>query len=287
MPVFGKLAYDVYGTLNAAGDNCVLVPTYYQGTSASYAPMIAPGRAMDPTRWFIVVPNMLGNGMSSSPSNDPNFKNSTIQDNVRLQHALLTHLGVKCIALLYGWSMGAMQGLAWAATYPDMVANLLPVCGTARCWPLNYVFLEGIKAAMRGGKAAFARVYAGWAYSAVFYHDAIYTKLGYETLEEFLRWWEVDHESWAEDDLLACLWTWQNADIGLNQLKAIKARTIYMPCKQDMYFVLEEALNEVAAIPGAKIRVIDSPFGHCAGAPDLSATDTAMVEAAIRELLPR
>ncbi len=285
MPAFENLVYETYGTLNAAGDNCILVPTYYQGTAASYAPLIAPGRALDPTYWFIVVPNMLGNGLSSSPSNDPAFKNSTIQDNVHAQHKLLAHLGVKRIALLYGWSMGAMQGLAWASLYPDMVANLLPVCGTARCWPLNYVFLEGIKAAMRGGIAAFARAYAGWAYSAAFYHDSLYTKLGYATLEDFLRWWEADHETWAAEDLLACLWTWQNADLTLEQLGAIKARTIYMPCKQDMYFVLDEALTEAAAIPGCEVRIIDSPYGHCAGAPDLNAADTAMVEAAIRELL--
>jgi homoserine O-acetyltransferase len=284
MPVFGKIVYAAYGTLNQAGDNCVLLPTYYAGTDKSYLPMIGPGRALDPARWFIVVPNMLGNGVSASPSNDEGFLNATVAENVRLQHELLVHLGVRRIKLVYGWSMGAMQGFCWAAMYPEMVLALLAVCGSAKCWPLNSVFLEGVKAALGpdGDRRAFGRVYAGWAYSAAFYRDELWRGMGYDTLEAFLRFWEDDHESYDARDLLAMLWTWAHADV---DLALIKARTIVMPCDTDRYFTVDEARIEAAGIRGAELRVIESPYGHCAGAPGRFVEETKVVEGAIWVLL--
>ena len=285
MPAFKRIVYDVYGTLNAAGDNCVVVPTYYQGNAASYARVIGEGKALDPARWFIVVPNMLGNGVSASPSNEPGYAQASVRENVAAQREMLAALGVRRVALVYGWSMGAMQAFAWALMYPDMVASILPVCGTARCWPLNHVFIEGVKAALLGGKRAFGRAYAGWAYSAAFYREELWRGMGYASCEDFLRFWEDDHEAWDARDLAAMLWTWQHGDVGFDELARITARAIIMPCKQDMYFVIEEALAEAAMVPGAEVRVIDSPYGHCAGAPGLYPAESAMVEAAMRELL--
>jgi homoserine O-acetyltransferase len=82
--------------------------------------------------------------------------------------------------------------------------------------------------------------------------------------------------------LLAMLWTWQNAEADLSR---ITARTIVMPCDTDMYFTLEEARLEAAAIAGAELRLLTSPYGHCAGAPGRFPSETAIVEQAIRELL--
>jgi homoserine O-acetyltransferase len=286
MQKFGRIVYEVFGTLNAAGDNCVLLPTFYGGTSKANRALIGPGRVLDPARWFIVIPNMLGNGVSSSPSNDPEFEPASIAENVRLQHELLQSLGVRKIALIHGWSMGAMQGFAWAAMYPDMVQGLLAVCGTARCWPLNFAFLEGVKAAMGAGPRAFGRAYAGWAYSAQFYRDALYQSRGYATLEDFLASWEDDHEGCDERNLLTMLWTWQNADLGLEDLAKIKARVIVMPCASDMYFTVEEAKLEAAAIPGAELCMLNSPWGHCAGGPSRFVADPTLFEDAMRVLLP-
>ena len=95
-----KLAYLTLGTLSPARDNAILLPTYYTGSHRQCAQMVGPGRALDPERWFVIIPNMLGNAVSSSPSNTPppqggaEFPRVTIHDNVRLQHRLLTeHLG--------------------------------------------------------------------------------------------------------------------------------------------------------------------------------------------------
>jgi homoserine O-acetyltransferase len=285
MPSFGPVAYETHGTLNAAGDNCVLLPSYFGGTDKSYLPMIGPGRALDPARSYIVAVNMLGNGVSASPSNTPGFANATIAANVRAQAEVLTYLGVRRSALIYGWSMGAMQGLAWAAMYPERVAALLAVCGTAHCWPMNRMFLESLIAALPAGKAAFGRVYAPWAYSARFFREELWRGVGFARREDFIKFWEEDSESFDERDLRAMLWTWLHAGLTDEQLRGITARVIAMPCDTDAYFTVAEARIEAALIPGAEVRVLESPYGHCAGAPGRFAAETAVVEAAIRELL--
>lgn len=310
------LGYEAYGELNAAGDNCVLLPTYYTGTSSSYQSIIGPGRALDPDRWFIVIPNMFGNGLSSSPSKlstveaRAGFPAVSVVDNVLCQHRLLVEaFGVRSIALAAGWSLGAIQAYHWAAIYPEMVRTLLPICGSARCWPLNRIFLEGVSAALKAdhdfaggrylkppekGLRAFGRVYAGWAYSAAFFRDRLYRNLGYDDLSAFLSAWEDEHLAWDANDLLAMLWTWSHADIGALSgcggdyragLARIRARTIVMPCAQDQYFTLEENRVEAVALKQAELRPIMSPYGHCAGAPGRFAEETAQVEAAMRELL--
>src|SRR4051812_22232261 len=64
-----RLAYKTYGRLNAARDNAVLYPTSFGAQHVDIEWLIAPGAALDPERYFIVIPNLFGNGLSSSPSN--------------------------------------------------------------------------------------------------------------------------------------------------------------------------------------------------------------------------
>ncbi|MBI5617125.1 MAG: alpha/beta fold hydrolase [Gammaproteobacteria bacterium] len=313
-----KLAFQTYGLLNDARDNCIVFPTYYTGTHESNARMIGPGRALDPARWFIVVPNLFGNGLSSSPSNTPgaqrgaDFPRVTILDNVRAQHRLVVeHLGVARIALATGWSMGAVQAYQWAASYPELVARLLPFCGAARCSPHNAVFIAGVTAALKAdptfaggrytttpvaGLKAFGRVYAGWAYSQAFFRDALYRNLGHSSLEEFLIAWEDEHLVWDANDLLAKFQTWLSADVSADPhyagdferaLGAIKAKTIVMPGDRDLYFTLDDNRHEAALIPGAELRAFRSDYGHCAGAPGRFPEEMVFLETALRELLAR
>jgi homoserine O-acetyltransferase len=160
-----KLAYKPYGKLAATRDNAVLMPTYYGGRHIDNEAMIGAGRALDPARWFIIVPNIFGNGLSSSPSNTPPpfdraaFPNVTVYDNVVCQHRLVTQkLGIDRIKLVVGFSMGAQQAFHWGAPYPEMVQAIAPVCGSARTSPHNYLFLDGVKSALMAD-AAFAD---GW-----------------------------------------------------------------------------------------------------------------------------
>ena len=104
--------------------------------------------ALDPARYCILVPNMLGNGASSSPSNTLDFPVVDHRDNIELQRRLLAErFGAPPITLAVGWSMGAQQSYRWAVEEPGRVARLLTVCGTARTTPHNRVFLESLMAA--------------------------------------------------------------------------------------------------------------------------------------------
>lgn len=310
-----RLAYATWGRLNAAGDNVVLLPTYYTGTHNSYLPWIGADRALDPDEWFIVSPNLLGNGVSSSPSHAATpaqraaWPQVSIADNIGAQQLLLSRLGVRSVALAMGWSLGAMQCLHWAAAQPAFIRAVLAVCGTADCWPLNQAFLASARAALtvdpawqggayagdappRAGLRAFGRVYCPWAYSAEFFRDALYRQLGYATQEQFLLAWEAEHLAWDACDLLAMLDTWAAADIGIwaggsrqQALARIRAQVVLMPGDRDAYFTLEESRIEQAAIAGARLQPLSSPYGHCAGAPGRFAAETAQVQAAARQLL--
>ncbi|VTZ23044.1 Homoserine O-acetyltransferase (fragment) [Methylocella tundrae] len=90
------------------------------------------------------------------------------------------------------------------------------------------------------------------------------------------------------------LWTWQNGDISNNEvfngdfpkaLAAIKSKAFIMPSKTDLYFPPEDNAFEVAHMPNAELRVIDSIWGHFAGGPGTSPADVKTLDAALRELL--
>lgn len=153
---FVRLAYRTIGGLNAAKDNAILIPSWYTGTDAdSEMFLCGPNRALNPEKYFIVLTNLLGNGISSSPSNTPapfdraRFPRITFHDNVRLQHQLVTEeLGLKSLRLVTGWSMGAAQTYQWAAQYPDMVRAAAPIAGSARTASFNKVFLLSLRRAL-------------------------------------------------------------------------------------------------------------------------------------------
>jgi homoserine O-acetyltransferase len=312
-----KLAYKTYGCISAKGDNVIVLPTFYTGTHQRNEGFFGTGRAIDPEKHFIICPNLMGNGFSSSPSNTPSpqdgprFPLVQMWDNISCQKRLLVdHLGIDQIALVAGWSMAGCQAYQWAVQYPDMVGAILPFCASAKTSPHNFVFLEGVKAALcadshwnKGnytsppveGLKAFGRVYAGWAFSQTFYRDGLYKQLGFDTPEDLLDDWAVDHaEGWDANNLLAKLATWQAGDISagpvydgnfIKALNNIKARAILMPCTHDLYFPPEDNVLEAMHIPNAELRPYDSPWGHCAANPGNDAGFTAALDENIRALL--
>jgi len=302
-----RLCYQVVGRPNAARDNLVLIPSYYGGSHWGSLPLLGAGSPLARGEHCVVLTNLFGAGWSSSPSNacdgqrGADFPRVSLGDNVEAQRRLLDALfGDWQLALVCGWSMGGMQAYAWAQRYPDKVASILPFCATARCSTHNRVFLDGVRAALcadgawqggrytappQAGLRAFGRVYAGWAYSQAFYRKALYRELGFADVEALLAFWEDDHLAQDANDLLCVLDTWQRAQPTLDELAGIRARTLAMPCRSDLYFTVADAEEEVRAIPGAQLRVLDSDWGHCAGGPGREAQAMAQVYAAMAELL--
>jgi homoserine O-acetyltransferase len=313
-----KLAYKTYGTLPPRKDNVIVMPTFYGAQHMQYEPLIGAGKALDPTRYFIVIPNMFGNGLSSSPSNTPppydraRFPPVTLYDNVQCQARLLRErFGIDRVALVTGFSMGAQQTFHWGALFPDMVERLLPWCGSAKTSRHNIVFLEGVKAALTAddawqggwyetpptkGLRAMGRVYAGWIVSQAFYREQAYLQAGAASLEDFLVLQEGRRLGSDANNLLAMLWSWQQADISANPryqgdlaraLRSIKAKAIIMPSQTDLYFTAADSAAEARQIPQAEFRPIPSIWGHLAGSPGANPSDTAFIDQALRELLAR
>jgi len=314
-----KLAYKTYGTLNADKSNAIVYPTWYSGRHTDNEWLIGTDKALDPDEWFIVVPNMLGNGLSSSPSNTPppydraRFPHVTFHDQVACQHRLITeHFGIETLALVTGWSMGAGQTYQWAVSHPEMVQRAVPFCGSSVTSPHNQVFLESITATLRAdaafaegwypedawpekGLRAFARVYAGWGFSQAFYWQEEWRRLGYSSLEDFLvGFWEG---FWLDErdpnNLLAMAWTWCHGDVGqtpgfggdtVAALSSIRCPLLAMPAEKDLYFPPEDEHWASQHIPRGEVRVIPGVWGHFAGG-GLNPEDTAFVDQGIRDVL--
>lgn len=312
-----EVAYRTYGRLAGDRSNVVLYPTSYGAQHTDVEWLIGPGRVLDPSDWFIVIPNMFTNGLSTSPSNlPPPFGPDrapvfTHWDNVHAQRRLLADaFGVEKLALAYGWSMGAQQALHWGAIFPDRVERICAVCGSAKTSVHNQVFLQGVRATLtadpnwRGdhfaahpvrGLRAMGRVYAGWALSQAFYRERLYEGAGYSSLEDFLvRSWEANFLRRDAHDLLASLETWMRSDISDNPLyegdldralASVRARAIIMPSLTDLYFTPEDSASETERMPNAEFRPIDSIWGHRAGNPLFNPEDEAALRKAVRDLL--
>ena len=157
-----EIGYATYGTFD--GTNAVLVCHALTGDQhlASVHPrtgkpgwwdrMVGPGRPIDTDRWFVVCANVLGSCMGSSGPASINpatgmawgmaFPVITIRDMVRAQAMLLDHLGIGTLAAVVGGSMGGMQALSWAATFPERVRAALVIASTARHSAQNIAFHE-------------------------------------------------------------------------------------------------------------------------------------------------
>ena len=312
-----KLVYKTYGALNSDKNNVILLPTFYTGTHKRNEGFFGANRAINPEKHFIISINLFGNGLSTSPSNankkqrGSKFPTITLWDNIKCQHELLTkNFDIKKIALVTGWSMAGCQSYQWAAQYPDMVEAILPFCASAKTSEHNFVFLEGVKAALCAdpiwnngdyssppikGLKAFGRVYAGWAFSQSFFREKKYKELGFKNVEELLIDWENDHvNNWDANNLLTKLLTWQKNDIStgpiyknnfIEALNIIKAKAILMPCSHDLYFPPEDNEFEIKHMQNAELRKFDSIWGHCVANPGNDKNFEVALDNAINDLL--
>ena len=157
------MAYQTYGTLNADKSNAVLIChalTLDQfvaeehpvtGKEGWWESLVGPGKVLDPARYFIICINVLGGCMGTTgplaqdPAGQPwnlRFPVVTVADMVRAQAALLDHLGIPDLFCVIGGSMGGMQVLEWAASYPARVFTAVPIACAARHSAQNIAFHE-------------------------------------------------------------------------------------------------------------------------------------------------
>ncbi|KAK2029593.1 alpha/beta-hydrolase [Colletotrichum zoysiae] len=325
-------AWIAYKTFGDASLPAVVYPTWFSGAIADNEWLVGNDKTLDPSKYFIIIPALFGNGQSISPSNsDINpFPNVSIYDNVRAQHQLVTEeLDIKHLRAVLGWSMGAAQSFQWATQYPDMMDICVPFCGAAKCALHNKVFLEGVKSALlaakkissagsgngrvaaandksvriwsdeekQAGLKAFGRVYAGWGFSQTFYRKEVY-KEHYKSrdLEDFLQsFWEKWALSKDPENLLTMVHTWQSADVSNQEpyngdfqkaMAGIKAKTLVLPSKTDLYFPPEDSELEVEYMSKGvgELAVFPSIWGHWAGGPPGNFEDVKWLDDRLRDI---
>lgn len=247
-------------------------------------------------------------------------------DNVRAQYKLVTeHLGIRHLHAVLGWSMGAGQTFQWITQYPDFVDLAAPFCGSAKTSLHNQVFLEGVKSALLAAKGiasggvnvngeekraiwteheknkglrALGRVYAGWGFSQTFYREKMFAKhYGFDKLEDFLvGFWEKWALSKDPEGMLCMLQTWQTADCSQQEpyngnfemaMRSIKAKTLVMPCKTDLYFPPEDSQYEVEHMSQGigSLKEFPSIWGHWAGGPGDSKEDVKWLDDNLKSFL--
>lgn len=292
-----KLAYKTHGTLSEAKDNAILFPHMYSGTPRDMETrFVGKGRPLDPTKYFIVLPGQFGNGFSSSPSNTPPpqgqgaFPNVMIGDDVRAQHRLVTEqFAISELQLVLGWSMGAEQTYEWAVRYPDMVKRAAPFAGTAKTTAHDFIFVrlheDVIKSdpawnngfytephAVHVGLRRHAQVWSVMGVTQQFYKREAWRDAGFSSLDDFNRnFWEAWFLPMDPNNLLCMAWKWRHGDVSLHTegdlaaaLGRIKAKTFVMPFSDDMFFPVQDHVDEQALIPNSELRVIESLWGHFA-----------------------
>ncbi|QDR79406.1 homoserine O-acetyltransferase MetX [Sporomusa termitida] len=150
------VAYETYGTLSAAGDNVILVAHALTGDSHPAAhgpydeqgwwePLIGPGRTLDTDRFYVICANVLGGcqGTTGPASPDPatgraygmGFPEITVKDMVKVQKRLLEVLRIQHLALVIGGSMGGMQALEWAVSYPGFIDAVVVIAAPGYAAP--------------------------------------------------------------------------------------------------------------------------------------------------------
>lgn len=292
-----KLAYTTFGTLSPLKDNAVLFPTWYSGTSKIIEQAyIGKGRTLDPDKYFIIVANQLGNGLSSSPQNTPSpanggaFPKISIADDVRAQCKLITDVfGISKLELVLGGSMGAQQTYEWAVRYPDMVKRAAPIAGSARASLHNKLLVETFKEAIssdphwdggwyqRGdavhrGLRRHAHLFAASGFSPKLYASEGWRSLGFSTVDDFVtNFVEAHFLPQDPNNLLLMLNKWQNGDVSRatsgclkTALGKITARVAVIAIEEDNFFPLADIAAEQRMIPNSELRLVSSEWGHLA-----------------------
>lgn len=297
-----QLAISTHGTLNEDKSNAILIPTWFSGTHQTWEQVyIGSGRALDPEKYFIVVVNQIGNGLSTSPHNTADesismsrFPNVRIGDDVRAQEQLLRVVfGIDRLALVVGGSMGGQQTWEWVVRFPDKVLRAAPIAGTAQNTPHDFLFtktlLEAITSdpgyndgeyasnlVVQAGLGRHADIWATMGLSTDFWKSGFWKSLPMlngETTDDFEAFQagfvRALFQMMDPNSLRVQGWKWQRGDVARNTagdlakaLGRITAKVVAMPIDHDMFFKVSDVEEEVALTPHAELQVLPSIAGH-------------------------
>jgi homoserine O-acetyltransferase/O-succinyltransferase len=293
------ISYVTHGTLNAAKSNAVLMVTAIGGNHHRIDYLIGPGRALDPTKYFIIATDAIGNGLTSSPSNSKaqpktQFPRFNIRDMVASQHRLVSEkFGIGKLLTVIGASMGGMQALQWGVSHPDMMASLVPIIplGRTPAWTTGVLEMlrQGIMADPRWNGGNYSpsappeqgmRLWAGWL-SGVIVRTPLFQEGAFPNNQDAVGYLKgVEEAGWRRMDALDWVyqsWAYDAHNLGTTPgfngdyhraLKSIKAKTLILAGTGDLLNPEYEAMEAARYITDVRYVAINDerPLGHLSGA---------------------
>lgn len=295
-----EIAYCTFGELNAAKDNAVWIChalTANADASDWWEGLVGEGKLFDPAKHFIVCANMLGScyGTTGATHINPetgeifgrDFPLITLRDMVHSHQILQRHLGIEKIKLAIGGSMGGQQALEWAVMEPQLFENICLLATNARHSPWGIAFneaqrmaieadptlLDGSPEAGRKGLET-ARAIAMLSYRNYLTFEETQAENSDEKKEDFRASSYQRHQGfklWKRFDVLSYLTLSKAMDshnVGRGRggveaaLQRIQAKTLVIGIQSDVLFPVEEQVFLAKHIPGARLEIIDSLYGH-------------------------
>jgi homoserine O-acetyltransferase len=294
-----QISYVTHGTLNAKKSNAILMVTAIGGNHHRIDYLIGPGRALDPSKYFVIATDAIGNGLTTSPSNSKaqskmQFPKFNIRDMVNSQQRLVAEkFGIKRLVTVVGASMGGMQALQWAVSYPDAMDSVVPIIPLGRTPAWTTGVLEMLRQSImadprwKGGNYAAGeppeqgmRLWAGWLSGVIVrtpgFQEASFPNsqdaVGYLKGVEDAGWKRMDavdwiYQSWAYDQHNLGTTPGFNGDYH-EALASIKAKTLILAGTGDLLNPEYEAQEAARYIRDVRYLPINDkrPMGHLSGA---------------------
>ncbi|HYS54859.1 MAG TPA: alpha/beta hydrolase [Thermoanaerobaculia bacterium] len=251
-----KIGYRTYGRLAADKSNAIVVLTWLGGTSEGLASWIGPGNLYDSSKYYLIVVDALGDGVSSSPSNS-NLTHITIRDMVRSQYELLTRvLKLDHVYAVSGLSMGGIQTFQWVVSYPNFMTKAIPIAGTPKqtaydllLWKTELSLVESL-----GMKAA-ADI------NEMHLHTPAYIASHTKDVDAVMKSHEDALRKIDPRDYATVLGAMIGHDIG--SIEAVRAKMLVVVAQQD-HMVNPAPAEEFARATKSELLVLTGDCGHLA-----------------------
>jgi homoserine O-acetyltransferase len=314
-----RMTYITFGTLNDAKSNAILSLHGLQGNRNSQSYWVGPGKAFDPKRYFIIQPDTLG-----VASTDPNattsptrsglnmsFPRFNIRDMVNAEHRMLTEcLGIKKLVAVAGSSMGGIETMQWAVSFPTFMEAAIPGTPMARANRQGNFIWEAVRQVVmvdpkwRDGNypnddPPRAGIGVGLQIQSVVGSSAEGYELEFATREQVHAAFAADAKTVGNNvqarDWIYRSWAIQSHDIGQTHnfkgdlaaaARSIRARVLLLPnCQDQLHAPRQGGVLEAAQhIPTAKLVDLDDPGGHRGSR---SARSLATFDTEVKDLLNR
>ncbi|MEO7177128.1 MAG: homoserine O-acetyltransferase [Saprospiraceae bacterium] len=291
------IAYWTSGTLNEDRSNVIWIChalTANADASDWWAGLFGPGKAIDPSRYFIVCANMIGScyGSSSPYSINPaiespyalDFPLITVKDLVKGHRLLADHIGVERIGLLLGGSLGGQQTLEWAVQEPLRFDNIIPMACNAKHSPWGIAFNEAQRMAMMADPdfyvngEAIKGLEAARAIAIISYRNAqTFNRTQEDIPEKIQDFKSISYLQYQGSKLSNRFRAWSywslsrtmdTHDVGRGRgeataaLATIQAKTFIVGISSDLLFPIEEQRFLAENIKGAELCLLESSYGH-------------------------